>query len=939
MLPTPRGLLAAALLLAAHGAAAPPSVDGCSALVRREPRSLASYRCFWDLAHTGQRLPAERALEAILRRQPDNPGALMFLGLCRDERGLDARELLERAVAGFQRAGDAESEGYARLSLFALECLVGRRCDEYRDQLDRAEDLAAEHGLADLRSLSTIWRARDALAQDDVGAAERYLHAADASIGPAGPAWLRRWVLDQRGVLYLLAGRYAEALENYRALAALTEGWPAPHAMALGAMASASVELAQRGELERSQAERTVREALAAEEASGVELWSRYSGSFSTRVLLAFLLGPTEAAIDDLERLELANARRRSNYPFPVLWLLARYSLDGSRPDGRAALRHADEALALCIKPSHDWERAHGLLVRGDVLWRSGERERGLADARAALASFERLRGRQPEAAVRARYGASTAFAHQLVAGWLLDPARSPAPDVEAAFEVMERLRARVLFESLLAARDRSELPAALHERGVELHERISRLQRRLLDPGLGPERGEVRQALGRAETEEASWRDEAARALPRFRSVDVTPPRLADVQAAMRPDEAMLLFQTWWREPTPEAPYDDGSSWVLAVTRQGVAAHRIPDGDRLEPQVEQWQALLERRDGSERPGAARLFRELLRAPLSGLPPGVTRLVLVPDGPLHGLAVDALRAEERGAPLAERYATSVAPSASLWLRWRTSGPPARRGPLLALADPSGLGRGSGAGVADAWRAEGAALVPLPGARSEARTAVAAGAPGSRLLVGPEASEHFLKSADLRSYDVLHFATHAVVDEDAPERSAVVLAPGAEVEDGLLQSREITQLDLAGKAVVLAACRGASGQGLRGEGVIGLGRSFFEAGAHAVVGSLWPLRDDESSALLETFYRRLGDGAPMADALAEARRERIRAGAPPAAWAGMVLLGDGALQPIPESVGRARRTRARVLTLAAAGGALALLLSLGALGWRRSRAGR
>jgi len=105
VLPTPRGLLAAALLLAAHGAAAPPSVDGCSALVRREPRSLASYRCFWDLAHTGQRLPAERALEAILRRQPDNPGALMFLGLCRDERGLDARELLERAVAGFQRAG------------------------------------------------------------------------------------------------------------------------------------------------------------------------------------------------------------------------------------------------------------------------------------------------------------------------------------------------------------------------------------------------------------------------------------------------------------------------------------------------------------------------------------------------------------------------------------------------------------------------------------------------------------------------------------------------------------------------------------------------------------------------------------------------------------------------------------------------------------------
>jgi hypothetical protein len=109
--------------------------------------------------------------------------------------------------------------------------------------------------------------------------------------------------------------------------------------------------------------------------------------------------------------------------------------------------------------------------------------------------------------------------------------------------------------------------------------------------------------------------------------------------------------------------------------------------------------------------------------------------------------------------------------------------------------------------------------------------------------------------------------------------------GGEGEDGLVQSREISELALGPAVVVLASCRSASGLGLRGEGVVGLGRSFFEAGAHAVVGSLSPLRDDDSSALLASLYRRLADGSSLSEAMAGARRERIEAGAPPAAWAG------------------------------------------------------
>jgi CHAT domain-containing protein len=465
----------------------------------------------------------------------------------------------------------------------------------------------------------------------------------------------------------------------------------------------------------------------------------------------------------------------------------------------------------------------------------------------------------------------------------------------------------------------------------MEIHQRISQLQKRLLDPGLGADRDQVRRSLEEAEADEAAWSDDLARALPMFRSLELRPARLPDVQRTLAADEAMLLFQTWTREPTPEAPYDDGSSWVLAVTRDSVLAHRIPDAERLQTTIDQWLALLERRDGSEHDGAVRLHRDLLAPALAGLPDGIHRLVVVPDGPLHGLPFDALRDGETDRLLAERYTVSLAPSAALWHHWRNRARVEHGGAVLAIADPD-LPRGTGPAVAESWRQTGITLADLPRAREEAWIAAASGAPGSELRLGPAASEHFFKSTDLRRYDVLHLATHAVVDVEAPERSAVVLASGTEREDGLLQSREISALELDRAVVVLAACRSASGLGLRGEGVVGLARSFFEAGAHGVVGSLWPLRDDESSVLLEGFYRGLARGSSVAEAMAGARRERIGARAATAAWAGVVVLGDGEIRPLAAGPDPGRRRAVAILVLATS----ALLALVGGLRLRERR---
>ena len=66
----------------------------------------------------------------------------------------------------------------------------------------------------------------------------------------------------------------------------------------------------------------------------------------------------------------------------------------------------------------------------------------------------------------------------------------------------------------------------------------------------------------------------------------------------------------------------------------------------------------------------------------------------------------------------------------------------------------------------------------------------------------------------------------------------------------------------------------------------------------MVGSLWPLRDDHAAELFNTFYRHLGRGMSVAEALARAQREQIEAGVPPAGWAGVIALGLGSRVPLP-----------------------------------------
>ncbi len=214
-------------------------------------------------------------------------------------------------------------------------------------------------------------------------------------------------------------------------------------------------------------------------------------------------------------------------------------------------------------------------------------------------------------------------------------------------------------------------------------------------------------------------------------------------------------------------------------------------------------------------------------------------------------------------------------------------------------------------------------------------AAAANLPGGDgLHLGPAAT----KSAFLRVLDspppVLHLATHAAYDPEAPERSRVLFSPGS--PDGpsdFLFLAEVVGLPLEGLSLaVLSACETAAGAGSDG-GADSFGRAFLGSGAAATIASLWR-QDDEASAIFwSSFYREAGRGVPPSESLRRAKLDFHRSGnalAHPYYWAGFLLFGKGDTPlPLPWSWAAVATVLLTPLSL--------LLLAAAYRGWSRSPA--
>jgi CHAT domain-containing protein len=135
----------------------------------------------------------------------------------------------------------------------------------------------------------------------------------------------------------------------------------------------------------------------------------------------------------------------------------------------------------------------------------------------------------------------------------------------------------------------------------------------------------------------------------------------------------------------------------------------------------------------------------------------------------------------------------------------------------------------------------------------------------------------------------------MMDEIRPEQSSLVFTDlKSSGEDGFLHPSEISALKLDADLVVMSACRTGLGKLVRGEGMMGLTRSFMLAGAKSVMVSLWSVSDRSTSVLMDEFYRNLiGRNLSRASALQRAQLTLIsdKKYSHPFYWAPFILVGD------------------------------------------------
>jgi len=294
------------------------------------------------------------------------------------------------------------------------------------------------------------------------------------------------------------------------------------------------------------------------------------------------------------------------------------------------------------------------------------------------------------------------------------------------------------------------------------------------------------------------------------------------------------------------------------------------------------------------------------------LPPGV----LVTEPPAKPNAT--LTELPQVAWLAKKYTITVLPAAgSLRALRQFAKAPASREPFSGFGDPvlEGTGDDARKGKVAALYSRGAVadvdevrkLARLPESAGELRAiAVALKAPTTSIRLGAAATERAVKEADLTRYRNLAFATHGLMAGDfrGLAEPALVLTPpekGSELDDGLLTAGEISQLKLDADWVVLSACNTAAPDGTPGaEGLSGLARAFFYAGARSLLVSHWAVSSDAAVALTTRMFDESAKGASKAEAL---RRSMLalmaRTDKPyfahPALWAPFVVVGEGNAQ--------------------------------------------
>ena len=519
----------------------------------------------------------------------------------------------------------------------------------------------------------------------------------------------------------------------------------------------------------------------------------------------------------------------------------------------------------------------------------------------------------------------------------------------ELAYQTLERSRARMLLEELTEAHlnIRHGADPSLLEREQTLRRKLAKksdkkidlLEGQNTDEQIAPLRKEIDELLREYEDVEGQIRSSN----PNYAALTQPQPLSAkEVQQLLDTDTVLLEYSL-----------GEKGSFVFVVTPTSLDSYELPKRSEIEDAAHHVYDLLTSRnrwfDGetssqrkerlakseAEYKEAVAILSQMVIAPIAARLEA-KRLLIVADGalqyvPFAVLTVPAGSALKTPVPLIVEHEIVDLPSASVLalLRRQANGRAPALKEVAVLADPvfdksdSRLGRAarnkqttepapvkettpslqeqltrSLGDVGRGSRTVGTALPRLAFSRQEADAIMAMTTPGEGMeALDFQASRETALNKGLGQFRIVHFATHALLDNEHPELSGLVLSlvdQDGKSQDGFLDLEDVYNLSLPADLVVLSACETGLGKQITGEGLIGLTRGFMYAGASRVVASLWKVDDVATADLMQRFYRgMLKENLRPAAALRQAQMEmqQQKRWSDPYYWAAFTLEGD------------------------------------------------
>lgn len=476
-----------------------------------------------------------------------------------------------------------------------------------------------------------------------------------------------------------------------------------------------------------------------------------------------------------------------------------------------------------------------------------------------------------------------------------------------AFFYAVEKAKARTFIEGL-KENEQTEKPEndeALRKLG-EISKEISKSLSELTNPDFSEEkRPEIWRRLEEAEDQyiiylnEIKSKDRENSSIP---SLEIF--SLESVKNELLDDQTAIV----------EFFLGEIQSYALLITKRDFVVTMMPGRTNIENSLKAYLKMVSTPSKKKFRGvlaAKRIYKELFGTFDRYFTPSIKHIIIVPDGILYYLPFEALIRERTGKDdgaifLIETKKISYAPSiSSLFFLMKKNHDSQKKKKLLAVGSPLYSVQSSKDSnkkkfekyeetLRELYLNKGFDFSPLPFSKKEINYISRFFTKGSVDVCTEEgAKEEIIKTKPLSDYQILHFACHAFLDEKTPYRSALVLSlDNDSEEDGFLQVREIQNLKLEANLAILSACQTGKGKLENGEGVFGLPRAFFYAGALSTISTLWKVDDKATSEFMRHLYNFLAQGNDKAEALRLAKIKMIKsASSHPFFWAGFILNGD------------------------------------------------